>query len=91
MRASSFCEKVLPLLNQFHLENPEILYMQDNAPCHKAHSTIKALREVGIVPIRWPPYSPDLNPIESLWNILKNHIQVNSPEINGARLVSSAR
>ena len=65
--------------------------MQDNAPCHKAHSTIEALREVGIVPIRWPPYSPDLNPIESLWNILKNHIQVNSPEINGIRLVSSAR
>ena len=91
MRASSFCEKVLPLLNQFHLENPEILYMQDNAPCHKAHSTIEALREVGIVPIRWPPYSPDLNPIESLWNILKNHIQVNSPEINGVRLVGSAR
>lgn len=89
MTASSFCERVVPLLNQFHLENPEILYMQDNAPCHKARSTMEVLREVGITPISWPPYSPDLNPIESLWNILKNYIQANSPEINGVRLVRS--
>ena len=90
MRASSFCERILPQLSQFHSENPDILYMHDNAPCHKAHSTIEALLEVGITPISWPPYSPDLNPIESLWNLLKNHIQLSSPEINGVRQVRSA-
>ena len=90
MRASFFCERILPLLTQFYLENPDVLYMHDNAPCHKAHSTIEALREVGITPISWPPYSPDLNSIKSLWNLLKNYIQVNSPEINGVRQVRSA-
>ena len=77
-------------MDQFHLKHPEILYMHDNAPCHKAYSKIEALLEVGITPIRWPLYSPNLNLIESSWNILKNYIQVNSPEINGVRLVRSA-
>ena len=90
MRASPFCERILPLLTQFHLENPDVLYMHYNTPCHKAHSTIEVLREVGITPISWPPYSPDLNPVESLWNLLKNYIQVNSPELNGVRQVRSA-
>ena len=90
MRTSSYCERILPLLNQFHVENQEILYMHDNAPCHEAYSPIEALCEVGITPIKWPPYSPDLNPIESFWNNLKNHIQVNTPEKNGFKLVRSA-
>ena len=25
--------------------------------------------------VEWPPYSPDLNPIEEVWNIMKNWIQ----------------
>ena len=66
MRASSFCERILLIRNQFHSENPYILYMHNNAPYHEAYLTIKALYEIGITPIKWPPHSPDLNPIETL-------------------------
>jgi hypothetical protein len=30
--------------------------------------------------IRWPPFSPDLNLIEMVWNWMKNYLQANFPE-----------
>ena len=30
--------------------------------------------ENGVELLDWPPYSPDLNPIENLWHILKAEI-----------------
>jgi hypothetical protein len=31
----------------------------------------------------WPPYSPDLNPIENLWSIVKRAIFTHHPELSG--------
>ncbi|OCK73190.1 hypothetical protein K432DRAFT_449511, partial [Lepidopterella palustris CBS 459.81] len=31
--------------------------------------------ERGIETIFWPPYSPDLNPMETVWNWIKDYIQ----------------
>ena len=42
------------------------VFMQDNAPIHKAHKVTEFFAEMGIEVMAWPPYSPDLNPIENL-------------------------
>ena len=42
------------------------IFMQDNTPIHKAHAVTKWLEDMGIEVVDWPPYSPDLNPIENL-------------------------
>jgi transposase len=41
------------------------------------HQTLiiqELLQEMGIESMNWPPYSPDLNPIEKLWTLMKQEI-----------------
>jgi transposase len=54
--------------------------MQDNAPRHTAGITREDLLERGIYPIFWPAFSPDLNPIETIWNRMKDWIAKHYPE-----------
>jgi hypothetical protein len=44
----------------------EFLFIQDNVPGHTAKETKDLLATLAIIVINWPPYSPDLNLIETL-------------------------
>lgn len=65
---------LLPWANDVFKDEPWIL-QQDWAPSHSAKSTMKLCNE--LFPIvwdrtTWPPYSPDLNPMDfSVWSILE--------------------
>ena len=48
--------------------------MHDDAPTHTAYIVRDALEELAIEVMIWPPHSPDLNPIENLWALLKAEI-----------------
>ncbi|VCU40980.1 Bgt-50675 [Blumeria graminis f. sp. tritici] len=56
------------------LMRPRLSVMQDNAPAHTAASTMEEMRQRLIQPIFWPANSPDPNPIEAVWNRMKNYI-----------------
>jgi predicted oxidoreductase len=59
------------------------IFMQDNAPIYKANKVTEWFQEMGIDVMAWPPYSPDLNPIENLWKMLKAEIDRVYPELKG--------
>ena len=49
-------------------------FMQDNVRIHRSKAVRFFLESHGIWTIPWPPHSPDLNPIEHVWRMLKAKI-----------------
>ncbi len=53
-------------------------FQQDNAPCHKAKILSDWFLENDneFTLLKWPPHSPDLNPIEQLWDVVEWEIRI---------------
>lgn len=56
-------------------------FQQDNAPAHKSKKTINFLEENDITLIKdYPPYSPELNPIEKVWSWMSASVRRYAPQ-----------
>ena len=50
------------------------IFMHDGAPCYHSKVVKKYLEERRKQTLEWPGNSPDLNPINSLWKLMKSKV-----------------
>ncbi len=71
---------MLPSAEQL-FKDADFIFQQHLAPVHTAKSTKSWLNDHGVGVLDWPANSPDLNPIENLWGIVKRKMRNKRPKM----------
>jgi hypothetical protein len=51
------------------------VFVQDGAACHTSQEAVSTLCQRCVLNPEWPPNSPDLNPIETVWGVMKRRMK----------------
>lgn len=69
-----------PFYHQVKAQRGQVVLMEDGAGPHSHHLLTEERDLAGVVQEEWPSSSPDLNPIEIVWNQIKDNIDAHRPK-----------
>jgi len=65
---------LLPSMEESGISLEDLIFQQDNDPKHTSHKAKTFMEDNDISVLDWPPQSPDINPIEHLWEHIKTKL-----------------
>ena len=91
LTAHCYIDQILrPILLPFLQHQPRLLFHQDNARPHTARVVQQFFAANNVNVLSWPARSPDLSPIEHLWDHLGQRIERRpNPPMNRDQLVQT--
>ncbi|GBM64038.1 Transposable element Tc1 transposase [Araneus ventricosus] len=84
MKAANYLNIIADQLHPymvFAFKNENRIFQQDNAPCHKARIVLDWFEEHTdeFHLMSWPPNSPDLKPMEHIWDVMEQQLRTQTP------------
>lgn len=76
-------DNLLPSARKLFRNGRNFIFQQDNAPCHTSKSSIRWFQDNNVSLLDWPAQSPDMSPIENLWQDLKEAVRRRRPTNKG--------